>query len=345
MYYAGIDYHKKTSYGTMMDEKGKIVRQGIIKNSVEGIRRFFDNFDDEIIAAMEATRNWTLMYDWLDETVDRVKLAHPLKVKAIAEAKIKTDRIDSTTLAHLLRCDLLPEAYVPTKPARDARQILRQRMFFVRIQTMLKNRIRGIIDRHPEVGSPRVEDIFGKEGIEWLKRVQLPTPESKIIDGDIKLLEAVRERISKSDKLVEELGRADERVKYLMSIPGIGKFFAVLICYEIDDINRFRTVKKLHAYVGIIPSTYASGERVFHGRITKQGNKWLRWALIEAVWPAIRADAELRYLYERLKVRKGANVAKVAIARRLLTIVYRVLKEKRYYKVHGCPDVDLAVSR
>jgi len=345
MYYVGIDYHKKISYGTMMDERGKIVRQGMIKNSGGGIRSFFDGLDDEVIAVMEATRNWTLMYDWLDKIADKVKLAHPLKVKAIAEAKIKTDKIDSTTLAHLLRCDLLPEAYVPTKSARDARQILRQRMFFVRVQTMLKNRIRGIIDRHPEVGSPKVKDIFGKEGMKWLKRVQLPAPESKLIDGDIRLLEAVRERIRQSDKLVEELGKANERVKYLRSIPGVGKFFAVLICHEIDDINRFRTAKKLHAYAGIIPSTYASGDRVFHGRITKQGNKWLRWALIEAAWPAIRTDAGLRYFYERLRVKKGANVAKVATARRLLTIVYKVLKEERYYKVHGCPDVSLAVSR
>jgi len=181
--------------------------------------------------------------------------------------------------------------------------------------------------------------------MKWLKRVQLPAPESKIINGDIRLLEAVRERISQSDKLVEELGRADERIKYLRSIPGIGQFFGVLICHEIDDINRFRTAKKLHAYAGIIPSTYASGDRVFHGRITKQGNKWLRWAIIEAAWPAISTDSGLRRYYERLKVKKGANIAKVATARRLLTIVYRVLKEERYYKVHGCPDLNLAVSR
>lgn len=337
MHYLGIDYHKKFSYGTLMDEKGKIIKQGMIANSSEGVKVFIDGHTEQASAVMEATRNWTLMYDWLDEVVDEVKLAHPLKVKAIAEAKIKTDKIDSTTLAHLLRCDLLPEAYVPTKPARDARQVLRQRMFFVRVQTMLKNRIRGIIDKHPEVGESPREELFGKTGMEWLKEITLPDVDRKIVDGDLRLLEAVKERIKESDRLVEGLAGKDERVRYLLSIPGIGAFFAVLLCYEIDNINRFRTDKKLHAYAGLIPSTYASGGKVFHGHITKQGNKWLRWAMVEAVWPAIRNDISLRRYYERLRIKKGANCAKVAVAKRLLTIVYRVLKEKRYYEVRRLP--------
>jgi len=129
-----------------------------------------------------------------------------------------------------------------------------------------------------------------------------------------------------------------------MSIPGIGIFFVVLLCHEIDDISRFRDDRKLHAYAGLVPSTYASGNKVMHGHITKQGNKWIRWAMVEAVWPAIRKDGELRSYYERLKIKKNANCAKVATAKRLLTIVYRILKDKKYYQVHGCPDDILAVS-
>jgi transposase len=329
----------------MMDERGKIVKQGKMENSSDGVEDFVKDVDGKITGVMEATRNWTLMYDWLEEEIDAVKLAHPLKVKAIAEAKVKTDKIDSNTLAHLLRCDLLPESYVPSKEARYIRQVLRQRIFFVRIQTMLKNRIRGIIDKHPEVGTPPVENLFGVEGLAWIKRVTLPDIDKKIIESDVELLTSVKERISRSDKLIEELGKGDERVEHLISIPGIGKFFAVLLCHEIDDINRFRDDKKLHAYAGLVPSTYASGNRVMHGHITKQGNKWIRWAMVEAVWPAIRKDQELRSFYERLKIKKGANCAKVATAKRLLTIVYRVLKEKRFYKVHGCPDIILAVSK
>jgi len=334
MYYVGIDYHKKFSYGAIMDERGKVVKEGRIANTVEGVKEFVDGYYNKgVRGVMEATRNWTLMYDWLEESIEEVKLAHPLKVKAIAEAKIKTDKIDAKILAHLLRCDLLPEAYVPSKDVRRAREILRQRMFFVRIQTMLKNRIRGILDKHPDVKQPECSDIFGKGGFEWIKKVDLPETERKIIDGDIKLLEAVRERIEQSNQLVDELARGNKQIEYLMSIPGIGKFLAVLIYYEIEDINRFMNVKKLHAYTGLVPSTYASANRIYHGHITKQGNKWLRWALVEAVWPAIRRDIELRSFYDRIKSKSGANSAKVATARRLLTIVYKVLKENRYYQI------------
>ena len=117
-----------------------------------------------------------------------------------------------------------------------------------------------------------------------------------------------------------------------MTIPGVGYFTALAVLAEVGDVHRFRNEKKLCAYAGLVPSTYASGGKVFHGRITKTGNKWLRWAFIEAVQPAISCDADLFAYYQRLKMKKGANAAKVATARRLLTIVYRVLSQERLYE-------------
>jgi len=130
--YIGVDYHRKCSYMTVMDEKGKIFHEGQVDNRPEAVREFLNRagVNGHSAAVLEATRNWTVMYDSLEELVGEVHLAHPLKVKAIAEAKIKTDKIDAKVLAHLLRCDLLPEAYVPAPAARRARNILRQRMFF-----------------------------------------------------------------------------------------------------------------------------------------------------------------------------------------------------------------------
>ena len=111
-------------------------------------------------------------------------------------------------------------------------------------------------------------------------------------------------------------------------LSGIEEVKAVV---EIADIGRFADERKLHSYAGVIPSTYSSGGRTYHGKIIKEGNRWLRWAVVEAVWPAIRADFDVRCYYERLKRKKGANSAKVATARRLLTIIYRMLKENRSY--------------
>ena len=286
------------------------------------------------MAVVESTRNWGLIYDWLDEVLDDVALAHPLKVKAIAEARIKTDKISADILADLLRADLLPKSYAPGKETREVKSVLRQRMFIVRVQTMVKNRIHDILDRHPEVlgQAPEVSDLFGAAGIKWLSQIELQGEDNGLLINEMKLFKFLRELISQSDSTVRKLGKIDPRAKLLRSIPGIGPFFSVLILYEIDDISRFRDDKKLCAYAGLVPSTYASGGKVFHGRITKRGNKWLRWAAVEAVQKAVRWDPDFRNYYQRIKVKKGTNAAKVATARRLLTIVYRILSQRRLYE-------------
>lgn len=336
--YIGVDFHSKSSYVAIMDERGKSVSEGQIANRKGALASFLSRAgcDGNSAAVLEAGRNWTVMYDWLEELVEEVHLAHPLKVKAIAEAKIKTDKIDARILSHLLRSELLPEAYVASPEARKVRNALRQRMFFVRVRTMVKNRVAGLLARYPELSQQKpCGDLFSQTGLRWLGEISLKEVDQKLLDGDLKLFEALQERISETESLVDELARDDWRVKLLATIPGIGKFFAVLIAYEVDEISRFATEKKFFSYIGIIPSTFSSGGRTFHGRITKQGNKYLRWAFIEAVWPAIRTDAELRAYYERKRVSKGPNPAKVATARRLATIVYRVLSQKRPYEVCG----------
>lgn len=340
MLYVGIDHHKKYCYGTVMDEKGQIQWSRKFETEKEKVKEVFNGIG-EAKAVLEAGRNWAVMYDWLEEMFDDVVLAHPKKVKAIAEAKIKNDKIDSRTLAHLLRADLIPEAHVPDKETRGAKRVLRQRMFFVRLRTMVKNRIRIMLEGYPEVIKEcPVKGMFTGKGLRWLREVSLKGKDREILDGDISMLEELSKGISSSDGLIEELEKEDKDAGYLKSISGIGKFFAVLISKEIDGIERFRTEKKLASYAGLVPSTYSSGQRTVHGRITKQGNKWLRYALIEAVWPAIKADKRLREYYQRLKEGKNANVAKVSCARRLLKTVWRVLKEKKYYQnqIHRQPS-------
>jgi transposase len=282
-------------------------------------------------AVLEASYGWGPMYDWLDEVAEEVVLAHPLKVRAIAEARIKTDKIDSQTLAHLLRADLVPAAYAPTGPVRAIKRVLRQRLFLVRVRVMIKNRIQALLAQH-SVKCPEVSDLYGKEGMRWLKGIELPVPDGQLLSEDISLIEMLEERIATTEGLIEELSRGDEAVGWLKSLPGIGEFFSVLIRYEVDDIRRFRTPEKLAAYTGLVPSTYASGSRLFHGRLTKQGNKWLRWAFIEAVSPAVRVSEELRRCYERVKERHGKKPARAATARKLAELTWTVWTERRCYE-------------
>jgi transposase len=341
MYSIGVDFHKAYSHMTVLDQQGQVVKAGKVANTAEAVRAFIAPYRHGGQAVVEATRNWTIMYDLLEPELEAVHLAHPLKVRTIAEARIKTDRIDSRILAHLLRCDLLPTAYVRPKEQRTAQQVLRQRMFFVRVRTMVKNRIHVLIDRQVEVRETagRFSDLFGQAGLTWLRTVELPAGERQLLASELALLDALRERIVESDGMVRSLGAGDPRVRWVRTIPGLGRFFSVLVVNEVGDIRRFPTPEKFCSYAGLVPSVYASGGKVFHGRLTKQGNKWLRWAVVEAVRPAVQTDPELRTYHARLRQRKGPNPAKVATARRLLTIIHRVLSQERPYRK---PGVDLA---
>jgi transposase len=335
MHYIGVDYHKSYSHMTVMDGQGVIIKAGRVENSAEAVHAFVAPYCPGASGVVEATRNWTVIYDLLERDLDTVYLAHPLKVRAIAEARIKTDQIDSRTLAHLLRCDLIPIAHVRPKAQRTAQLILRQRLFFVRLRTMVKNRIHTLIDRQLPLRDTAAAfaDLFGTAGRAWLDTAELPPAERQLLSSELALLDHLGLRIAASDAAVKQLADANPDVSLVRTIPGLGPFFAVLVASEVGDIHRFRTPEKLCAYAGLVPSVYASGGKVFHGRLTKQGNKWLRWALVEAATSAIQGDRDLRDYYERLRHRKGANAARVATARRLLTIVYRVLSQERPYEL------------
>jgi len=328
--YAGVDAHKATSHITVMDEAGRVLKRKQVPSSLAGLRQALGRYQEPMKAVLEASYSWGPMYDWLDEIADEVVLAHPAQVKAIAAARIKTDRIDSETLAHLLRADLIPVAYAPSKKVRATKRVLRHRMFLVRVRTMVKNRIRALLSQHA-VALPELSDLYGKTGLRWLGQVQLPDLDGRLLRDDIKLLVQLTDAIASTDNLIEELANGDDVVKWLASLPGIGTFLSVLIRYEVDDIRRFREPKKFAGYTGLVPSTYASGPRMMRGALTKRGNKWLRWAFVEAVTPAIRTSPSLRRYYERIKTRRGTKDARVSTARKLAELAWTMWTEHRSY--------------
>jgi transposase len=252
-------------------------------------------------------------------------------VRAIAEAKIKTDTIDSHTLAQLLRVDLIPAAYIPGKETRSFKEMVRQRVFLVRMRTKLKNRIHVLLDRC-HVPAPPVTDLFGKGGTAYLKKLKLSGVDSEILRENLKLLEALDTLIKDAEKEIKRLLGDDPRVTLLQSIPGLGPILAVVVALEIDNISRFHAAPKLAAYAGLVPSTYASGGKIFHGHLIHMSNKWLRWAFVEADWVAMRTSPYCRAYYESRKRHKGPHVAIVALARRLSEIVWHVLNEERAYQ-------------
>lgn len=332
-YHIGVDYHKSYSHLVVQDSAGKTLRSGRVKNDRQALGSFLERYRNNSHAVMEATRNWMVMYDWLDDICEDVVLAHPLKVKSIADAKIKTDKIDATVLAHLLRADLVPQAWAPGDRVRELRLALRERMFYVRLRTMTKNRVVTVFDRYPEQTAQlkKLGDLFGKTGRQQLIGLNVSEIDRIQIDRGLEFIGDINERIKQSEATIRAMTKTNGNVKLLKTIPGIGEFFARLIDAEIDDISRFRNPKKLAAYAGLVPSTYSSGGKTYHGKIIRQGNKWLRWAFVEAVQPAIATDPQLRAQYEHLKFR-GVNKARVAIARKLLAITFQILRDQRPYE-------------
>ena len=334
-YNIGVDYHKKFSYIVVQDEKGDVLREGKVLNTRRNVALFLDPFKKEDSkAVVESCRNWCVMYDFLEDCVGEVLLANSYKVKLIGEAKIKTDRIDAHNLAHLLRADLIPTCYVAPKEIREKRSLLKERVFFVKQRTMLKNRVVTIFDRYPEeVKKQKAHtDLFGKMGRHTLKVLNVSENDRDLIDRELRFIDLFKEGIKEVEKRISEENKDNERVRILQSIPGIGVFLSQLIDAETGNIHRFHSDKKYHCYIGFIPSTYSSGGKTVHGRMTNRGNKYLRWAFVEAVSPAVRSDEELKALYESLQKRIHKNKARVAVARRIATLAYKCLKQKRKFK-------------
>ena len=334
MYFIGVDHHKQASVMTVVDKDGRELKTGRMPNLRAKVEGFLSGYRP-FTAVLEAGRSSYVMADLLRELGGEVKMANPVEVKAIAHARIKTDKRDSRTLAHLLRAGLIPEIYQREAWNRRAQRVMRMRAFWVRKETEVKNKIRALLAQQREEVRMAVEkrerSLFNLKGLEFLAKLPLEGRDKEVLDDLLEGFGEMQSHIKKSDGIVRALYQEIEEASRIDTIPGFAATLSVLTAIEIADITRFPRVEELHAYTGLIPSTYSSGERTYHGRITKQGNAWLRWAVVEAVYPAIKKDMGLRVLYSRLVKRKGPNTAKIAVARRLLTIIYRVLTEEREY--------------
>lgn len=333
--YIGVDQSKRFSQYTIGDEKGNIFKRIKLANEERGIKTLMESLPEgPKIAALEASRAWGWLHDELEKYTDEVLLGNPLQMKAIAHAKVKTDTIDSGTIYHLVRTDLLPTCFVPPKEIREIKDQLRFRGFLIMLRTMVKNQIHTLIDRNHvlQPGERETKNLFSHAGLKALKEVSLPEREKKILDEFLRLYENLERQIETGNEWVEALYEESPEAKLIDTIPGFHHFLSVLVRYEIGDIYRFPEASKLCSYAGLVPSVYQSGDKMFYGSITKRGNTHLRWALIEAVTPAIISDDLLRVEYERIKQRKGTRIARVAVARKLLEWVYRVWKQKRSFQ-------------
>lgn len=336
MKYIGVDFHKQYFVATVMGEDGKVMSKDRVSTDRAAIRGYFRAIaagGEDIKVVIEACYGWSYFYDQVRDMVSELKVAHPLKTRAIAEARIKTDSIDSEVLGHLLRAELVAEAYAPDFETRDKKNLMRYRSSLVRTRTMLKNRVHAVLTRNhiEEVEFRSLSDKFGKKGRRYMRGFKLMGNDTEILNGYLDLIEGMDEEIRCVENRIRKAFRRDEICKLIESVPGVGEILAVLIRYEIDKIERFRSAKKLCSYAGLVPSTYSSGGRTYQGKITKQGNRWLRWAMVEAAQRATGGDLWLSSYYQRITRKRGTKKARVALARKLLEIIYRIWKDRRPY--------------
>ena len=328
--YIGVDLHKKTCYMTVMDKAGIVSKQTEIKNDKEAINKFFKCYGKGANVAVESTMNWIPFYEQVEALGFKVVLSNPLMTKAVAAARIKNDKVDSKILAELMRTGFLPTAYIQPKEIRDLKELIRQRVVYVEMRTRIKNKIHSVLFK---TGTKQeFTNLFGKAGRKFLSEISLSDVYRTELDRYLLTLNNLDLQIKDMETDIEAKAKADYDCKLLCTIQGVGPYTALMIKSEIGDIARFASAGKLCNYAGLIPSTYASGEKIRTGRITKRGSKWLRKSLVDAVTSSCRNANKISVFYKKLKKSKGTGKAKVAAARKLCSVIFAMLTDKQPFK-------------
>jgi len=329
--YIGMDVHKNSCYITALDAEGKTIEENEIQT--EDVEKWIKTVDTDCKIAMEASTASKPIYHMIREQGLDVLMAHPAGVRVIAESSQKTDRNDSFHLANLLRMNYLPCSYVPDEKHEQMRSICRYRVSLGQKTTRIKNEIHALLTRNNI--RMKQSDIFGAGGLQTLKSLQLNKIDSLLLKFYLDELSYLADKIEYVEDIMAEQAKHIPEAELLMTIPGIGYYSAMAIIGEIGDITRFPNPKKLVSYAGLSPRLRESGNLSIHGRISKKGSRVLRWILVTAAHSVLRCrkgNKKLRKFYTHLRRRgKSKQVATVALAKKLLIIIYAMLTTGKKY--------------
>jgi transposase len=278
---------------------------------------------------IEATTNTWTLYDVSLPYVSKVVVAHPLEVKQIANARVKTDKHDVTCLARLLVADLVPEVWVPPLEVRQLRTLIAHRQRLVKMRTMTHNRLHSVVHRNNLV--PPEGGFFADKNHSWWESLSLLPVEKLQTCQNLAMLDRLESLIAEVNQELARLSTTEPwsaHAPYLLQLPGFGLINAMTVLSAIGDINRFPTSKKLVGYAGLGGSVHDSGQLHYTGPITKQGRKELRWALVEAAWVAVEHHPFWKQEFHKLNHRMKTNKAIVVIAHRLLVAIWHVMSER-----------------
>jgi len=325
--FAGIDYHKRSIAITFGDKQGSVLQQVNIFNHSVMVEEFFSPFE-RLECAVESCRGYEWLVEYLTELGHVVHVGDSRGIKLIAQSRCKTDKIDSKILMELLAIGFLPTTYQPSAREREYRELMRHRSSLVRTATRSKLRVHALLDKE----NKGIQYPFTDKGRKQLAEVQLVDHRQKLLEHELAVIDYVEELVGIEEKRIRYLARYNPDVYRLKQIPGFDVLMSLAFIGEIGDVRRFRNADQVAAYIGLVPRVYSSGGSTRTGRITKTGSKFMRWMLVQAAWSAIKASPNLRSRFASIGRRRGQKVAIVAIARKLATIAFRILREKTEYQ-------------
>jgi transposase len=310
-----------------MTEDGRRLGTARITNSPAELRKEIARAGENPRVVLEATYGWDWAADVLAAAGAEVHLAHPLGVKAFSYRRVKNDERDSADLADLLRMGRLPEAWIAPREVRELRELTRYRVKLVRLRTSCKDQVHGVLAKLgitvPCTGT------FGTAGSAWLDALPMPQPYAGKVTSLRHLAGELTTEITMLGEVISDLLAGDRGYRVIQQLPGIGPVLAGVIVAEIGDVTRFRSAAQLCSWAGLTPRHRESGTKVTRGHVTRQGSRLLRWALTGAIQRLPR-ESVIGAAKDAIIARRGTqarNIAKVAVARKLLTLIYYGMRD------------------
>jgi transposase len=346
MFYLGIDQHKSQLTVNLRGEDGNVILKRQVSTQWEKVRAFFADLaekagpDGGFLAILEVCG----MNPWLLAMLQEYGCRETVVIQPTDRSKQKTDRRDAGKLGHLLwvhRQEFLEGKHPlglrrvqpPTPQEADDRQLTMLRARLTKKRTAVLNGLHKILRKHNlEQGCP-TKKFQTQKVRRWLTEMELPTLDRLELNLLLPQWDLLDEQLKAVEERIAERAACDERAQLLESVPGFGHYSALAIASRIGDIERFRRPDSLANYFGLTPGCRDSGEATQRlGSITKQGSKLVRYLLGQAVVRLLRCDEKMRAWFKRIKKRRGAKIARVAVMRRLTTILWHMLKKKEKYR-------------
>ena len=324
-----LDVHKRFAEVAVHEDGRGLSRLGRIETWQ--LREFAASLGPTDHVVLESTAMTWAIAELLSERAGRVTVSNPMRTRAIASAKVKTDKIDAKVLAQLGAADFLPEVWAPDEVTRALRRRVAHRSSLVVQRTRLRNQIHAVLTRNL-IDAP-VTDVFGQGGRRWLAEVELPVHEREQVDSDLRLHDALDHEVELVERQLAEQALARPDVRRLMTIPGVGAITALALVAVIGDVTRFPTPRHFVGYLGLDPRVRQSGEKAArHGHISRAGQAHARGLLVEAAHTAIRTPGPLRAFHARIATRRGKQIAICATARKLAVLAWHLLSKDEDYR-------------